>query len=321
MIVVAKDGTGDFSTIQEAVSSVSKNNTEPVTIYIKSGTYSEKLVIDHPYITLEGEEVTSTILTYHDYALMLMEDGSKRGTFRTQSVFIDADHFTARNLTFENSSGPGKRVGQALAAYVDGDFMYFENCHFLGGQDTLFTAPLPPSALQKNGFIGPKADAPRKSGRHLYRNCFICGDVDFIFGGATAYFDHCEIYSNRVSQSGDTLGYITAASTPADQSYGYVFSSCILNSDCPPNSIYLGRPWRDFAKTVFLNCEMGAHIKAEGWHDWNKPNAQLTTYYGEYHSTGPGANPSMRASWSHQLTNEQARLYTLEKVLDGWMPV
>lgn len=320
MIIVSKDGTGDFSTIQDAVSSIPKENTTPVTIFIKSGTYVEKLYIDRPFLTLEGEEVTSTIISFRDYALMLMDDGSKRGTFRTQTVFLDANDFTAKNITFENAAGPGCKVGQALALYADGDRLYFENCFFLGGQDTLFTAPLPPSAMQKNGFIGPKADAPRIMGKHLYRNCFLCGDVDFIFGSAAAFFDHCEIYSNNTEKEHDVKGYITAASTPEGEKYGYVFSECKFTSDCPPNTVYLGRPWRNFAKTVFIRCDLGAHIKEEGWHDWNKKEAQNTVFYAEYQSKGAGANKEKRVSWSHQLTQEEAKEYTLEKVLGNWKP-
>ncbi len=170
MITVAKDGSGDFTKVQDAINSIPKENTQPITIFIKSGTYTELLTIDRPYLTLEGEEVTSTILTFHNYANMLMEDGMKRGTFRSQSVFIDTHDFTAKNITFENSAGLGREVGQALAVYIDGDCIYFENCHFLGDQDTIFTGPLPPTVIQKNGFVGPKEFAPRINGRHLYRN-------------------------------------------------------------------------------------------------------------------------------------------------------
>lgn len=320
MITVAKDGSGDFSSVQEAVNSVPKENAEPVTVFIKSGTYTELLTIDRPYITLEGEEVTSTILTFHNYARMVMEDGMNRGTFRSQSTFIDTHDFTARNITFENSAGQGKQVGQALAVYVDGDRVCFENCHFLGDQDTIFTGPLPPTVLQKNGFVGPKEFAPRINGRHLYRNCFICGGVDFIFGSATAYFDHCEIYSNRHDGDEGIQGYATAASTPEGQEYGYVFSDCRFTSDCPPQSVYLGRPWRNYARTVLLNCYLGEHIHKEGWHNWNKKEAEETAFYAEYASKGPGAAPESRASWSHQLTEAEAEHFTMDKVLGDWKP-
>ncbi len=318
-IIVSKDNSGNFSTIQEAIHSIPLNNTTPITIQIKPGRYQEKLTIDRPYLTLIGEDPFSTILTFQDHAKMLMPDGSRYGTFRSYTCFLDTHDITIQNLTFENSSGSGRIAGQALALYVDGDRIFFENCRFLGHQDTLFTGPLPPSAIQKNGFLGPKEHAERINGRHYYKSCTICGDVDFIFGSATAYFEHCEIYSFiDPDPSGNNRGYITAASTPEGQTYGYVFFQCHFTSNCPPHSVYLGRPWRNYAKTVLLECRLEEHIKEEGWHDWDKAEAHTQTFYAEYHSSGPGAAPEKRVSWSHQLTEAQAALYTKEKVLGDW---
>lgn len=298
----------------------------PVTIHIGAGTYREKLVISRPYVTLEGSTPESTILVYGDYALDIMEDGSKRGTFRTASLRIDAHDVTLRNLTLQNDSGFGHTVGQALALYADGDRLLVENCHLLASQDTLFTAPLPEKEAQPGGFRGPGEHKPRIMGRHCYRHCFLRGDVDFIFGSAIAYFEDCTIFSQKPGdrvppESPDKeviYGYITAASTPKTQPYGYVFRDCRLISDCPPASVYLGRPWREYAKTVFLNCELEAHIHPLGWNDWNKPHGHF--YYGEYNSYGEGASPSTRADFSHQLTEEEASEYTIEKVLEGWIP-
>jgi len=318
-IIVSKNHPGGFPTIQEAIQSIPFDNKTPITIWITPGKYEEKLTIDRPYITLEGESPDTTILTFHDYANMLMEDGSKRGTFRSYSCFIDTHDFTAKNLTFENSSGSGRVVGQALALYVDGDRILFDNCHFLGRQDTLFTAPLPPSVIQKNGFVGPKEFAPRINGRHYYKNCTIYGDIDFIFGSATAYFEHCELFSlANPDKSGENHGYVTAASTPEGQEYGYVFYQCHFTGDCPPHSVYLGRPWRNYAKTVLLECTLEEHIKEEGWHDWNKEEAHSQTFYAEYQSIGAGATPEKRVTWSHQLNEEQAAFYSKEKVLGDW---
>jgi len=319
MITVAKDHSGQFTTIQEAVNSIPSDNTTPVTIRIKPGRYEEKLTIRCPYLTLLGEDAASTILTYQDHATMLMEDGTKCGTFRSYSCFIDTHDFTARNLTFENSSGSGRIVGQALALYVDGDRILFENCHFLGHQDTLFTGPLPPTVIQKNGFVGPKEFDERINGRHYYKNCKIDGTVDFIFGSATAYFEHCELFSlSNPDKNGENYGYVTAASTPEGQEYGYVFYQCHFTGNCPPHSVYLGRPWRNFAKTVLLECVLEEHIKEEGWHDWNKEEAHSQTFYAEYQSAGAGAAPQKRVFWSHQLTEEQAANFTKEKVLGDW---
>lgn len=316
MIIVSKQEHSDYNTIQDALDSIPEDNVSPITIHIKPGIYKEKLVINKANVTFIGESAENTIISYNDYALMIMEDGEKRGTFRTPTVHIDANDFTAKNITFENNSGPGKKVGQALALYVDGDRILFENCHFLASQDTLFTAPLPPSSIEKNGFKGPKENAPRINGRHLYRNCYIRGDVDFIFGSATAYFEECEIFSQE--RESEEKGYVTAASTAEGQKYGYVFSKCKFTSDCTKNSVYLGRPWRNFAKTVLLECELGDHIKEEGWHDWNKEEAHSTVFYGEYKSHGPGAAPEKRIPWSKQLTKEEANHYELRKVLGDW---
>lgn len=317
MITVSKQGNADYSTIQEALDSIPPSSTSPITIHIKPGIYKEKLVVDKPHVTFLGDSAENTIITFNDYALMILEDGEKRGTFRTPTVRIDANDFTAKNITFENNSGPGKKVGQALALYVEGDRILFESCRFLASQDTLFTAPLPETAIEKNGFRGPKENAPRINGHHLYRNCYIRGDIDFIFGSATAYFDQCEIFSQNIES--EVKGYVTAASTPEGQEYGYVFSKCKFTSNCPDKSVYLGRPWRNFAKTVLLECELGPHIKEEGWHDWNKKEAQATTLYAEYNSFGPGSNKEKRVPWSKQLTKEEASFYDIGKVLGDWV--
>ena len=308
-----------FSTIQSAIFSIPQENSEPVIIHLTPGTYREKLIINRPFIHLQGESPESTHIVYGDYALKPWEDGFKCGTFRSYSVFVDAHDFFAKNISFINDAGLGKDVGQALALYVDGDRITFENCRFLGSQDTLFTGPLPPKEIEPGGFRGPKEFAKRRSGRHYYRNCFIRGDIDFIFGGATAYFENCEIFAQRTDNEtdGKIYSYLTAASTPEGQEYGYVFESCRLTSNCPPASVYLGRPWRNYAKTVFLNCQMGAHIHPEGFHDWKKADAHSTCFYAEYNSSGPGASPDTRASFVRQLTPEEYSHFTKENVLAG----
>lgn len=337
-LTVARDGSGDYDTVGEALAALGEAEGPPACIFIKKGVYRERLEIRRPRLTLEGESADSTVITYGLSAGMLMEDGSRRGTFRTYSVLVDTHDFTARNLTFENSAGPGEEAGQALALYVDGDRILFEGCRMLGGQDTLFTGPLPPKEIQKNGFIGPKQFSPRINGRHCYRNCFICGDIDFIFGSATAYFEKCELYS--VGRDAERKGYVTAASTPRGQRYGYVFRSCRFTGNSAGESVYLGRPWRDYARTVLIDCYLGPHICREGWHDWDKKEARSTLFYGEYASYGPGAadrgaadrditdrqppqHGSPRPDWVAVLTCEQAQDYTMEKVLGGadrWNP-
>jgi len=313
MMIVAKDGSGDFKTIQEALDSIPERNTDRIIINIKNGRYKEKLYIDMPNITLRGENGALTILTYDDYAYKLLPSGEKMGTFNSFSTFIGGECFSAENITFENSAGSGIIYGQAIAIYVDADKAKFKNCRFLGFQDTIFTGPLPPKPMNGNSFGGPREGKPRKAVRQYYEGCYIKGDVDFIFGSATAVFMGCEIFSRNRNLV--VNGYITAASTAVGQSFGYVFINCRLLSDATQSSVYLGRPWRDYAKTAFINCYMGKHIIAEGWHNWNRVQAENTASYEEYNSSGPGGIPYNRASFAKQLSYEEVEGYSLENIL------
>lgn len=299
-------------------------DVRPVIVHIAEGVYREKLVLSRPNVTFLGEGQGRPVIVFGHGANEIEEDGEKRGTFRTAAVRIDAPDFTAKHLTFQNDAGFGHTVGQAIALYVDGDRCYFEDCAMLASQDTLFDAPLPLDPVKPNG-KGPGEHKPRIRGRHLFRKCFLQGDVDFIFGSGTAYFEECTIFSKKPGdrvppESGGEViyGYVTAASTHPGFPYGYVFHKCRLESDCPKGSIYLGRPWKEWAKTVFIECELGEHIHPLGWQDWGKPHGHF--YYAEYRSYGPGANPGLRADFSRQLTEEEAQEYTMEKVLEGWMP-
>lgn len=294
-IVVAADGTADFKTVQEAILSVASLKKKETKIFIKNGTYKEKLEIpkDKNHITLIGESKDKVILTYDDYASKKNSEGKDIGTSGSASFIVTANNFKAKNITFENSSGP---VGQAVAVRIDGDKVIFDNCKFLGFQDTLY----------------PRDTASRQ----YYKNCYIEGTTDFIFGASTAVFDHCEIFAKKGGS------YLTAASTVENNPYGLVFLNCKLTTEAPNSSYYLGRPWRNYAKTVFIKCEMDAHIKPQGWHNWSKPEAEKTTFYGEYLSTGTGANATSRVSWSHFLTPEQfEKEYTLKAIFKDWNPV
>lgn len=325
-----------FPTVTAALKSIPADYPGAVTIAIAPGRYREKITIDRPYVMLIGTGKSSedTVLIFGDYAAAPMPDGSKRGTFRSYSVFIDAHDVTLKNLTIENSSGDSVTHGQAIALYADGDRLFFASCRILGHQDTLFTGPLPPTEIKPGGFIGPKQFSPRINGRQYYKNCYICGDVDFIFGSATAYFENCTIESlRRFDDDTKIQGYVTAASTPVGQEYGYVFSRCSLISDsCPRASVYLGRPWREFARTVFLECSLDAHIHPEGFHDWNKPKARNTVLYAEYRNY-PGQEALSaqceggcclpfpgRADFVAELTAAEAAHFSKEAVLDGWNP-
>lgn len=291
--VVAQDGSGDFSKVQDAINAVPDLRANETVIFIKNGIYKEKLILPSTKtnVTLIGEDETKTILTYDDYASKQNRFGENIGTSGSSSFFVFGDGFTAKHITFENASGP---VGQAVAVRIDGDQVMFENCRFLGFQDTLY----------------PHG----RNSRQYYKNCYIEGTTDFIFGWSTAVFENCEIYSKKGGS------YITAASTDEDAKYGFVFINCKLTGDAPEGSVYLGRPWRPYAQTVFIDCHMGKHIKKEGWHNWNKPDAEKTAFYAEYNSSGPGANAKKRVSWAHQLTKEEIGKYTLERIFDGWLP-
>ena len=310
-ILHVSDNPEHFSSIGSALAQIPANNTTPVIIEIAPGIYHEKLTINKPYITLRGmgESSAHTVISYDDYALDLMEDGSKRGTFRTYTLFIDTHDITLQHLTIENASGDSATHGQAIALYADGDRLMIDSCRLLGHQDTLFTGPLPEKERQPGGFIGPKQFAPRINGRQYYKNCYICGDIDFIFGSATAYFENCTLES--LPEGG---GYVTAGSSPKGQTYGYIFNHCrFIGSE--PNTCYLGRPWREYAKVVILNSEIGDHIKPEGWHDWGKIDAHDTVYFVEYKNYGPAA-AGARPSWTHTLTDTEAENYTYASVFN-----
>ncbi|WP_034256879.1 pectinesterase family protein [Adhaeribacter aquaticus] len=290
--VVAQDGSGAYKTVQEAINAVPDFRKKETIILIKNGIYKEKLVLptSKTMVTFIGEDVKKTILTFNDFAQKKNRFGEELGTTGSTSFFIFGVDFTAENITFENSAGP---VGQAVAVRIDADRVFFKNCRFLGNQDTLYT-------------YGEKS-------RQYYKNCYIEGTVDFIFGWSTAFFEGCEIFCKQE-------GYVTAASTPEGAQYGYVFKNCNITGSAPENSFYLGRPWRPNAQTIFIQCKLGKQIKPEGWHNWGKPEAEKSTFYAEYKSTGPGANPKARVKWAKQLSDEEAKEFTLEKVLGDWTP-
>lgn len=291
--VVAKDGSGDFFSVQEAINAVPdfRKNVR-TTILVKRGVYKEKIVIPASKINLSLTGEDGAVLSYDDYADKLNRFGEKTGTSGSASCYIYAPDFYAENLTFENTSGP---VGQAVACFVSADRAYFKNCRFLGWQDTLYTYG--------------------KGCRQYYEDCYIEGTVDFIFGWSTAVFNRCHIHSK-------TKGYVTAPSTDQGQKYGYVFYDCRLTADEGVTDVYLSRPWRPYAQAVFVRCDLGGHILPAGWNNWGKESNEKTAFYAEYQSRGAGANPQARAPFSHQLHNLEG--YAMEDVLagtDGWNPM
>ncbi len=304
-ITVAQDGSGNYKTIQEAINSVRDLGQWQVIIHIKKGIYQEKLIIPtwKTKLSLIGEDKANTIITFNDYSGKIISTGkdaygnTKFSTFTSFTVLVQGDDVSFQNLTIQNTAG---RVGQAVALHVEGDRFVMKDCAILGNQDTLYTAT--------------------ESSRQYYQNCFIEGTTDFIFGEATAVFQNCTIKSL-------TNSYVTAAATTKNQQFGYVFLNCELIADTNATKVYLGRPWRPYAKTVFIQCELGAHLVPEGWNPWKGDlmfkDKEKTAFYAEYHNTGKGANSKARVVWAKQLTANEAKLYTIQNVLkgkDGWKP-
>ena len=296
--VVAADGSGQYKTVQEAVNAAPQltSRDRPWTIVVRPGTYRELVYVQREkrFITLRGDadDASKTVITYDLHANMVGSDGQKIGTFRTPTVYIDADDFSCENVTFENSAKP--RVGQALAVRIDGDRVRFRNCRFLGWQDTI---------------LGNR-------GRHYFENCYVAGAVDFIFGAATQWYENCHIHLLG-------SGYITAASTREDVPFGLVFNNCKITAESAEVKSYLGRPWRAFASTLFINTSMPAGVRPEGWHNWDKPEREKTARYAEFNSSGAGGSTEKRVPWSRQLSADEAKAVTKEAVLsgaDGWKP-
>jgi pectinesterase len=301
-LTVAQDGSGNYKTIQEAVNSVRDLGQEKVTIYIKPGIYHEKLIIPSwkTKIALIGENSATTIITNNDFSGKDYPGGkdqfgrNKFSTYTSYTVLVQGDDFYAENLTIENTAG---RVGQAVALHVEGDRATIHNCRLLGNQDTLYTAT--------------------GSSRQYYENCYIEGTTDFIFGEATVLFRNCTVKSLLSS-------YITAAATTLNQQFGYVFVHCKFISDSAATKVFLGRPWRPHARTVFMQCELGSHIVPAGWDPWKGdemfPEKEKTTFYAEYLNSGPGAITNGRVAWSKQLTKKEANRYTAENIFGDWTP-
>jgi len=282
---VALDGSGDFTKIQDAINACPSFPYEKVTLYIKNGIYNEKVRIPewNTHLILRGESKEKTIIQFNDNFAKI--NTGRNSTFYTYTVLVEADDFSASNLTIKNTSGDN---GQAIALSLTGNRAQISNCNILGNQDTLYLSG--------------------KEAKQYFTACYIEGTTDFIFGSATALFENCEIHSLKNS-------YITAASTPQDTVFGFVFKNCKLTADPSTTAVYLGRPWRIYAKTVYINCDLGKHIRPEGWENWSKPEAEKTAFYAEYNCKGEGFQPTKRVSWSHQLQQNEAEKYTIENIL------
>ena len=295
-LFVARDGTAEFRNVADAIEVCRAFMDYHKVIFVKRGTYKEKLIIPSwlDNIEIVGEDVEQTIITFDDHAnIRLAGTEQGMGTFRTYTLKIEGNGITVKNITIENNSA---RLGQAVALHTEGDRLRFIGCRFLGHQDTIYTG---------------------KAGTRLYfENCYIEGTTDFIFGPSTAWFEGCTIKSKANS-------YVTAASTPKDVEFGYVFNRCRLIADEGINKVFLGRPWRPYAYTVFMNCDLGRHIVPAGWHNWGNAANEQTARYLEYNNSGEGAATTQRAPWSRQLSKKEAAAITPQRVFkieSQWMP-
>jgi len=292
-IVVAQDGSGQYRTVQAALDAVPAGKDKPVYIFIKKGVYKEVITVDarKNFIRLKGEGADKTILTFDNHAGTKLPNGDTLNTWTCASMFIYGNDFRAENIGFQNTAG--FTAGQAVAVRVEGNRASFFKCSMTGNQDVLF--------LSGSGV------------KHYFRDCYIEGTTDFIFGAATAVFKDCEIHSKKNS-------HVTAASTNSIIPFGFVFFNCELTADSSINKVSLGRPWSPTASVTYINCELGKHIIPEGWNNWKNPANEATARYAEYNSSGPGASPATRVPWSKQLTAAEAEKITVAAVLGPWDP-
>ncbi len=289
-MTVALDGSCDFTSIQKAIDACKIFPDRRITIHVKNGVYNEKIAIPegNTQLTISGESVDKTIISFGDYFDKM--NRGRNSTFYTYTLKVEASDFILENMTVENSAGP---VGQAVALHVGGDRCVFRNCRFLGNQDTVYAAG--------------------KFSRQFFYNCYIEGTTDFIFGEATAVFEQCSLHCKANS-------FLTAASTTEGKPFGFVFLNCKITAASGVDKVYLGRPWRSFAKVAFLNCEMGKFILPEGWDNWSKPENKKTACFVEYNNSGEGSDTGKRVDWSLKLTDNEAIEYNKENILApiGW---
>lgn len=322
MYIVAQDGSGDFSTIQAAIDYMPASNPDK-RLLVKNGVYKERVVINKDGIHLIGEDIEHTVITFSACARDLDENGQEKGTFLSFTMITAGNNIVIENITIRNDAGDGRIAGQAVAVYAAGDRGIWRNCRLIACQDTLFCGPLMPKVEKE---IAPRlgiaecvesvGDCPLTSGRHYFDHCFIRGDVDFIFGPYRCWFEHCTLYMNARG------GFYTSANTPYDQPYGFVFNHCFLTGECEKGKAYLGRPWRKYARTAFLNCEMDECVSPQGFQDWDEER-KVTERYAEFQSKVNDSLLSLRHPGQKMMKPEEANVYTITNVIGGmdrWRP-
>ncbi len=318
LYIIAKDGSGDFTSIQQAVDALPGGGRAPAILLVRMDEYHERVVVDKDNLRIIGEARDRTVITASGCAKDRNPDGSERGTFLSATLTVTGSNVEVENLTVRNDAGDGREAGQAVAVYAAGDRGVWRNVRMIAHQDTLFCGPLMPKVAD---FISPRlgsaqcvasvGDCPVTRGRQYFEDCFIQGDVDFIFGPYRCWFECCTLFMNARG------GWYTAANTPEDQPWGLVFSRCRLTGACEKGRGYLGRPWRRYARTVFIGCEMDGHVAPLGFSDWDDAR-QVTDRCGEYGTTGEGACPEARHPRQKRLTDQEAVRVTIPEVIGGW---
>ncbi|KAK4491401.1 hypothetical protein RD792_002146 [Penstemon davidsonii] len=279
LIRVDQSGLGDYTKIQDAIDSVPSNNSELVFIWIKPGTYREKVVVpaDKPFITLSGTNAAdSTVITWND---------GGNAPSQSPTVKILASDFVGRYLTIQNTYG---KTGKGVALKVSGDKAAFYGCRILSYQDTLLD----------------------DIGRHYYKNCYIEGATDFVFGNAASLYEKCHLHS---ISKGDGAMTAQKRESPLENT-GFVFLGCKLTGS---GGAVLGRPWGSYSRVVYAITYMSDVVQPQGWNDWEDPTKQKTAYYGEYKCYGPGSKRDKRVKWSHSLSNEEAAPFLAKTMIGG----
>ena len=318
MYIIAKDGSGDFTSIQEAIDAIPGGGRAPTILLLRMDEYHERVIVNKDNVRIIGEARDRTIITNSACAKDLNPDGTERGTFLSFTMMVTGQNVEVENLTIRNDAGDGRKVGQAVAVYAAGDRGVWRNCRMIASQDTLFCGPLMQKVVDD---IAPRqsqaecvesiGDSTPTHSRQYFEDCYIQGDVDFIFGPYRCWFERCTLFMNARG------GLYTAANTPEIQPHGLVFHKCFLTGECEEGEAFLGRPWRKFARTVFLECEMDAHVAPEGFRDWDEPKP-VTERYAEYGTTGARADQSTRHPKQKRMTAQEAACVTIPEVIGGW---
>ena len=316
MYIIAQDGSGDFTTVQQAIDAVPSGDRAPAILLIRSGVYRERVIVHRDNLRIIGEDPEKTIITWSGCAKDTYPDGREKGTFLSATLLVLGDDVTVEGLTVRNDAGDGRDVGQAVAVYAAGDRGVWRNVRMIAHQDTLFCGPLMPKVEADIAPYSSTAecvesvgDCPLTHSRQYFENCFIQGDIDFIFGPYRCWFESCTLHMNARG------GWYTAANTPEEQPYGLIFHRCTLTGECEAGKAFLGRPWRRFARTLFLECAMDDCVAPQGFRDWDDVRV-ITARCGEWRTRG--ADMTLRHPAQKRLTEEEALCVTLPEVIGGW---